>query len=123
MRDRCPFCKYARDGHGPDGGVTCYPGAIAFEPLHPCTLGHRLVVPVEHAKRIPDLPPYDLIDLMRAVSQEYAQVLRYEEGADGMNVVIQDGKVGGQSVEHLHVHLVPRRAGDGLGYRWDPSNA
>ena len=39
-------------------------------------------------------------------------------GADAYNVLINTGRVAGQAVMHVHVHLIPRRAGDALGYRW-----
>jgi histidine triad (HIT) family protein len=40
-------------------------------------------------------------------------------GAEGFNLLVNQGAAAGQSVSHLHVHLIPRKAGDGLGYRWN----
>jgi diadenosine tetraphosphate (Ap4A) HIT family hydrolase len=103
----CPFCEYV------------VRGKVAFTPLRPATQGHTLVVPRRHVQRMPELDSGELFQLWVDVSDEYDRLLMM--GAGAMNVVIQDGVVGGQSVEHLHVHVVPRRAGDGLGYRWGPA--
>jgi diadenosine tetraphosphate (Ap4A) HIT family hydrolase len=100
----CPFCTYVARGER------------IFTPWAPAAQGHVLVVPERHVQRLPDLDAPEALQLMADVVNEYDRLL--DMGAEGMNVVIQDGEVGGQSVEHLHVHLVPRRHGDGLGYRW-----
>lgn len=118
----CPFCEIA-DGSMPATDRVERPMAVSFEPLAPATEGHRLVVPTIHVCRLPQLHEASALHfahLMDAVTAEYKRARRVD-GVEGMNVVIQDGEAGGQSVEHLHVHVVPRRVGDGLGYRWEPA--
>jgi diadenosine tetraphosphate (Ap4A) HIT family hydrolase len=49
-----------------------------------------------------------------------ARVVQQVTGAEGYNVLQNNGKVSGQVVPHVHFHIIPRAAGDGLGYRWNP---
>jgi histidine triad (HIT) family protein len=114
----CPFCDYFVLG-SPERRLAfdTLRQAVAFEPLDPCTPGHTIVVPRHHARRLPELPIMARGMLWAHVTTIY-EALGVTSGAEGMNLVVQEGEAGGQSVEHLHVHLVPRRPGDGLGYRW-----
>ena len=43
-------------------------------------------------------------------------------GAEGFNLLCNQGKVSGQAVMHAHFHLIPRNSGDGLGFRWNPTS-
>ena len=43
--------------------------------------------------------------------------------AEALNVLQNNGRAAGQAVDHLHVHLIPRWAGDGLGFRWPAKQA
>lgn len=117
ITDPCPFCAYVNGEREPHRWQR-YNGAFAFDPIGPATDGHRLVVPQRHVPTLAHLDRGELADLWAAVAMDYA--FAWPPTAPDMNFVVQQGEVGGQSVEHLHVHLVPRRAGDGLGYRWEP---
>ncbi|MGH7349144.1 MAG: HIT family protein, partial [Candidatus Rokuibacteriota bacterium] len=100
------------------------PGALVLEtktvaafldhrPLFP---GHCLVIPREHVETVIDLPApltAPLWDAVRALARAVEGAL----GADGSFVAINNRV--SQSVPHLHVHVVPRRRGDGLrGFFW-----
>lgn len=90
---------------------------VAFFPDHPAVLGHTLIVPRKH---IPDLLSLDrptahaLADAVRGL----APALLEATDADGLNVIQSNGRAAGQTVFHLHVHLVPRRQGDRMPDLW-----
>ncbi|MBW3582442.1 MAG: HIT family protein [Euryarchaeota archaeon] len=109
----CVFCKIAA-GDIPAAIIDEDDHAFAFLDIRPLTRGHMLVVPKEHVARLADLketPRRSLWDLVHGL------VPRIEESvsADGMTVAVNDGSAAGQEVPHVHVHLVPRKKGDGYG--------
>ncbi len=90
--------------------------AVAFLDHRPLFEGHVLVSPVRHAVTLPDLPP-ELLSHVFGLTQQVAAAMVSALGADGSFVAINNTV--SQSVPHLHVHVVPRRKGDGLkGFFW-----
>lgn len=89
---------------------------VAFLDRRPVFLGHTLVVPREHHPTLLDLPSTlfaPLMTVVRLVAAAEEQAL----GADGTWIAVNNRV--SQSVAHLHVHVVPRRHGDGLkGFFW-----
>ncbi|KAJ7471180.1 diadenosine hydrolase [Mycena galericulata] len=84
-------------------------GIVNLKPIVP---GHVLVLPKRHVQRLADLSEPELSSLMRAV-QQVGSVIQRAYGADGLTIACQDGKAAGQSVPHVHFHLLPRKsAGD-----------
>jgi histidine triad (HIT) family protein len=80
----------------------------------PVNPGHTLVIPRVHASRLADLPEATAGPLM-AVGHRIALALqRTDMRTDGVNLFLADGEVAGQEVFHVHLHVIPRRAGDGL---------
>lgn len=95
--------------------------AIAFRDAYPVSPGHSLVVPVRHVASLFDTTPEEraaMFDLLEVAKQQ----LRSEFSPSGYNIGINDGAAAGQTVSHLHVHLIPRYAGDRPdprgGVRW-----
>ena len=88
--------------------------AIAFLDIHPRAQGHTLVIPRAHASTIIDLPEGEVGPLFSFV-RRMAVTLVEKLGAEGLTIGINHGKVSGQEVEHLHVHMVPRFRNDGGG--------
>jgi histidine triad (HIT) family protein len=89
---------------------------MAFLDRRPLFLGHCLVVPTVHVPSILDLLPEQLLPLMQLV-QRVAVALMRSLGAHGTFIAVNDRI--SQSVPHVHVHVVPRRRGDGLrGFFW-----
>ncbi len=95
---------------------------IAFLDINPLAEGHTLVVPKRETERIDALPPDDLAALGRALGIVARRVMA-AVGCAGYNVLQNNGSVSGQEVPHVHFHIIPRAAGDGLGYRWNPRQA
>lgn len=85
--------------------------AAAFLDAVPRSPGHTLVVPKMHARVLEELPDESVGSLFGAV-REVARALVPALGADGLTIGINQGKASGQVVPHLHVHLMPRFAGD-----------
>jgi histidine triad (HIT) family protein len=111
----CLFCQIAQ-GQTPAARVLETDTVIAFLDHRPLFPGHCLVIPREHVDTLGDLPrplTAPLFDAAAAV----ARALEAGLGADGTFVAINNRV--SQSVPHLHVHVVPRRRGDGLrGFFW-----
>lgn len=102
----CPFCVRIAAGDV----ERRWPFAVAFTPLHPATPGHLLVVPTVHVETAAEDPQ------VAAVVMHHAAQVAAEVG--DCNVITSVGHAATQSVRHLHLHVVPRRAGDGLALPW-----
>jgi diadenosine tetraphosphate (Ap4A) HIT family hydrolase len=81
--------------------------SFALVNLKPLQVGHVLVCPLRSVDRIQELHDEEINDLAASVLKVRA-MLHKEYGALGFNIGIQDGKIAGQSVPHVHVHLIPR---------------
>ncbi|XP_075038894.1 bis(5'-adenosyl)-triphosphatase [Mixophyes fleayi] len=77
----------------------------------PVVPGHVLVCPLRPAKRFRDLFPEEINDLFNTV-QRVSNVVETHFGGTSITISIQDGPEAGQTVHHVHVHILPRRAGD-----------
>lgn len=91
---------------------------LAFLDITPLSEGHTLVVPKRQVERLEDLPPDDTAEIARQLGA-IAERICAVTGAEGYNILQNNGRVAGQEVPHVHFHIIPRRAGDGLGYRWN----
>ena len=89
---------------------------VAFLDHRPLFPGHTLLVPREHYETLADLPD-DLLPDFFSDARLLARAVEGALGADGSFVAVNNRV--SQSVPHLHVHVVPRRRGDGLrGFFW-----
>jgi diadenosine tetraphosphate (Ap4A) HIT family hydrolase len=79
--------------------------------LKPLVPGHVLVIPKRVEPRLGNLSPDEVTDLFQSV-YKIQPVLERHYGTSACNIAIQDGKDAGQSVPHVHVHILPRRRGD-----------
>lgn len=112
----CIFCKIIA-GSIPSHRVYEDERVVAFLDVAPLAAGHVLVVPRAHAARLDDLSPADAGACAAAAARVGAAVVRHG-GAAGWNLLQNNGAAAGQVVMHVHFHVIPRREGDGLGYRW-----
>ncbi len=92
---------------------------LAFLDINPLAEGHTLVIPKTQAARLEDLPPELAAEIGRQLGAIARRVLA-AVGAEDYNVLQNNGPASGQEVPHVHFHIIPRRSGDGLGYRWNP---
>jgi histidine triad (HIT) family protein len=86
---------------------------VAFMDIQPVNAGHVLVVPRQHFESLEDIPP-SLASHLFQVAMQLAPVVKRVAEAGGLNIVVNSGKAAGQDVFHYHVHVIPRRAGDGF---------
>lgn len=77
----------------------------------PVVPGHVLVCPLRPVERFRDLQPDEVADLF-STTQKVANVVEKLFNATSITITIQDGPEAGQTVKHVHVHVLPRRAGD-----------
>ncbi len=103
----CPFCERLEEGRL----VAQSEHAVAFPDGYPVSPGHHLVVSRRHAADFFELSAEEQADLWRLVA-ELRETLRHELRPDGFNVGLNAGRAAGQTVMHVHVHLIPRWAGD-----------
>ncbi|MGH9128973.1 MAG: HIT family protein [Acidimicrobiales bacterium] len=112
---RCKFCDILA-GVVPGELVLDEPAVAGFLDHRPLFPGHVLVLPRQHHEALTDLPA-SLVEPLFSAVQRVAAAVADAMGADGTFVAINNRV--SQSVPHLHVHVVPRRRGDGLrGFFW-----
>lgn len=88
----------------------------AFLDIQPLTPGHTLVVPVREVASLSDLPP-EILARVTALGQEIGLAIRATDpSVTGINWLLCDGPDAGQEVPHIHLHVIPRRKGDGLRF-------
>lgn len=110
----CTFCRIICDE--PQSLVLHHDGVAAFLDIRPLFPGHLLVVPTDHVATLDELPPDRLAPLFTAVQACQRAVV---DVLDAHGTFVAINNVVSQSVPHLHVHVVPRRRGDGLrGFFW-----
>lgn len=105
----CVFCGIIA-GVAPAVVVREWPDAVAIVPLDPVTPGHLLVVPRVHVVDATVDPEVTGVAMRRAA----------ELAAPPCNLITSAGAAATQTVWHLHIHVVPRRVGDGLPLPWTP---
>ena len=115
----CPFCEIVQ-GNAPVSAIHRDERVMAFMDIQPVNPGHALVVPVRHATFLADVPPDVAAHLLRVGRQVAAAVRASGVRAEGVNLFLADGEAAGQEVFHVHLHVIPRFAGDGFGLRFGP---
>jgi histidine triad (HIT) family protein len=106
MAESCIFCRIA-NGEIPAQMVAHNKEIVAFRDLNPQAPVHILIVPTKHISSLDDATDFDLLGRMMALA---AAIARQEKiSKTGYRTVINTGKNGGQSVDHLHIHLLGGR--------------
>lgn len=85
--------------------------AVALVNLKPVVPGHVLVIPKTRYLRLNDVPQAEVGLLFEAV-QNIGKVVEHSFAGDSLSIAVQDGANAGQTVPHVHVHILPRRARD-----------
>jgi diadenosine tetraphosphate (Ap4A) HIT family hydrolase len=112
----CPFCPVS------DREILAeHPLAVAITDSFPLTQGHSLIVPRRHVASFFELTTNERLAMLGLLDQAKA-ALDAKYSPAGYNVGINDGAAAGQTVMHVHVHLIPRYEGDADdprgGVRW-----
>ena len=103
----CLFCDFDNDELIEEGQY-CY----ARRDGYPVSEHHSLVIPKRHVASYFDLDEDEVIDMHRMVVQMKARIESMDKTVSGFNVGVNVGRDAGQSVFHVHMHLMPRRKGD-----------
>ena len=112
MSSDCIFCKIVR-GEIPSFKVHEDEKTLAFLDIRPVNPGHALVIPKQHSENIFDIPKEDWAAVSET-ARMLATAIEKAVGAAGININMNNRPDAGQLVEHAHVHLIPRKKGDGL---------
>lgn len=118
-REDCIFCKIVA------GAVPCTKvyeddKALAFMDIMPLNKGHLLVIPKEHFENIVEIDS-QLYGHLAALICKISKAVQSGIEPQGMNVLQLNGEAANQVVPHLHIHIVPRWANDGLTIsEWEP---
>lgn len=120
-KENCIFCKIA---HGEIPSKTLYEDERfrVILDLGPATRGHALILPKEHADDLYALEE-DTAGAAMKLARKMALHMRDRLGADGFNLVQNNGEAAGQTVMHFHLHLIPRYKDDGQHILWEPGEA
>lgn len=111
----CIFCGIV-EGKLPSAKLYEDGSSLAFLDIRPLVPGHALVVPKAHCSDLRDLPAGHGGPLLEA-AQRLAPALIEAVEADGFNLIVANGAAAGQEVLHLHLHVLPRKTGDGFTKR------
>lgn len=112
---KCAFCSIV-SGEVAAEVVWRTADSLAFLDHRPLFPGHVLLIPAQHIATLADLPAAQVGPLFQA-AQSLERAVEAALGAEGTFIAVNN--VVSQSVPHLHIHIVPRRKGDGLkGFFW-----
>ena len=111
-QDTCIFCKILK---GEIPSFVIYEDELFKVILDrfPAAKGHMLILPKNHCKDIFELPEAEA-EALYPLAKKLAMGIKDRFGADGVNIVQNNGLAAGQSVDHFHLHLIPRYIGDGV---------
>ena len=119
MRDEnCIFCKIA-NGEIPSATIYEDDDFRAILDLGPAAKGHTLVIPKSHSDNLLSVEPDTAAKALKVISKT-ANAIKEALGCDGINVVQNNGEAAGQTVMHLHFHIIPRYKNDSVNIGWQP---
>ena len=106
MKNDCIFCAIAA-GEIPSFKVYEDDLVVAYLDINPFTEGHTLVIPKAHSEGLLDTSDATLADVLARVKKVAAH-LKAALPCDGFNILQNNGEAAGQTVRHVHFHIVPR---------------
>lgn len=114
--EHCAFCEL------PESRFVCSSEyGFVIRDAFPISPGHTLIIPRRHVSSLFELTPQERAELF-ALLDEARAGLEQTRRPDGYNIGVNDGPAAGQTVPHLHIHLIPRYLGDKAdprgGVRW-----
>ena len=113
----CIFCSIVA-GAAPCHEIYRDDATLAFMDINPANEGHCLVIPKAHFSEVFEMPPKAFAAVASTVVK-VARAVNDELRPGGLSVLQANGALAGQTVPHVHVHILPRRADDNLLINWD----
>ena len=118
MKDNnCIFCKLA-NGDIPTNSIYEDEDFNVILDASPATKGHALILPKNHFANLLEAED-DVLAKALPLAKKIANNMKAKLGCDGVNIIQNNGEAAGQTVHHLHVHVIPRFAGDGAIKEWE----
>ena len=105
-KEDCIFCKIA-NGDIPSKTLYEDEDFRVILDLGPATKGHALILPKEHADNLYELPD-ETASKVFVLAKKLAIKMKEKLNCDGLNIVQNNGEAAGQTVQHFHMHLIPR---------------
>lgn len=112
--DECVFCKIIA---GKIPRISPYEDDkfLVLIPLEPIADGHCLIIPKAHYTTLLDMPATLGTELIGIAKQQSLRLIK-EKKAEGFNIIQNNFKAGGQEVNHVHFHVIPRKLGDNIRF-------
>ena len=120
MSNDCIFCKII-DGVIPSTTIYEDDEFKAFLDISPANKGHVILIPKKHVANIYEAGE-EITSKIFTVAAKIAKAVKKELGCDGVNVLQNNEEAAGQTVFHLHVHIIPRYEGDGKLVNWSTTS-
>jgi histidine triad (HIT) family protein len=111
--ENCVFCKIA-SGKIPARIVMQNDRAIALLDAFPLAAGHTLVIPKSHHVKVQDMNEQDAMAVFE-ITWKVAGAVEAGSQVNASTIAVHNGSEAGQEIPHVHVHIVPRKRGDGAG--------
>ena len=112
--ENCIFCKIIKNEIKTEK-VTETNNFIAILDVHPLAKGHTLIIPKKHFVTLLDIPN-KLGEEFLKIIKDVASYLLDKKLGDGFNLLMRNLEAAGQEVLHAHLHVIPRKEGDGIKY-------
>ncbi len=110
--NNCLFCKIIA-GEIPAYKVYEDENFLSILDINPVNLGHTLIIPKKHFVNIFDAP-IEIFPFVGEIIKKLAEAVKIGTNADGLNIIMNNNRAGGQLIDHSHIHLVPRFENDGF---------
>lgn len=120
MNNNCVFCAIAA-GEIPSFKVYEDEVVVAYLDINPFSKGHTLVIPKVHSPNLIDTPD-DILSAVIVRVKKVAAHLKQALAADGFNILQNNGAAAGQTVMHLHFHIVPRYGTEPIAFESKPGD-
>lgn len=117
----CIFCKIA-NGEIPSKTLYEDDSFRVILDISPASKGHAIILVKNHAENIYNLSDEDAGKIY-VVAKKVATAMQRVLKCDGMNILQNNGEAAGQTVFHLHMHVIPRYDGDKVQIKWTPGEA
>ncbi|MBQ7707512.1 MAG: HIT family protein [Lachnospiraceae bacterium] len=116
IKEDCIFCKIAK-GDIPSATIYESNDFKCILDVAPANRGHALIIPKEHSDNIYELDA-EMAAKVFSFATVAAKAIKEETGCDGLNIIQNNGEVAGQTVNHFHMHIVPRFKDDEVKVTW-----
>ncbi len=113
----CIFCKIANK-EIPATVIYEDNDILVFMDIGPIIKGHALVIPKKHYDPVTETPD-EILTRLHLTAKRIAKAQMNGLGADGVNIMQNNGTAAGQEVPHIHIHVIPRFENDGHHWNWN----